>query len=1046
MRRAAILFIACCAAVLSAAPAHAATATVSGTTLHVIAQPGETNAITISAGLTVVDGGVTLISGATASEIVVDLNDGNDTLTVTAATRATVTGGDGDDVLKGGSGADTLRGGAGDDQLFGNSGGDTLDGGAGDNLLNGGSGTDTVDSSASTDALVIDLNDFTSVENATGGSGDDRLIGTSGANVLTGGAGDDTFDGKGGSDAFAGGIGTDTVDYSARTANVYADIDGRNDDGEWGERDTIAFDVERLLGGAGSDTLTGDDDANAIDGGAGNDRVDGNGGDDTLTGGTGDDRGYGDGGTDTFAMGAGRDQVWGGDGNDRLDGGDGNDDLWGNAGDDIADGGAGNDRIDGHDGNDLLYAGSGDDRLDGSAGTDRLIGDIGNDYLDGDDGNDVLDAGAGDDTLTGDLGDDSLTAGDGADNLHGDGGNDSLTAGTGNDTADGDSGNDTVTGSAGDDKLYGGEGNDRLAGASGNDVLSGEAGNDVLAGDDHNDVLSGGDGSDALSGGAGNDALRGGSGNDALSAATGDDDLWGDSGDDLLDGSSGNDELYGGDGADSLTGGTENDVLRGDSGADRLSGSDGNDVLSGGSDDDVLVGGGGADELAGDDGWDTADYSTRTDALVIDLDDQRDDGARGEGDNVRSSIDVVIGGTAGDSITGHGGENYLYGEGGGDRLDGGAGNDRLYGGPGNDRLIGGSDPDELDGAEGNDRLWARDDRREAVRCGPGRDRATTDSIDMLFRCERAKAGDPTRPTSFNTPRKPARVKGIRVRTGGGRFVDIPGFPGERVDRRLLPDIAYLVRKYHVHVTDGYALSGHAEGGEHPIGLAVDLVPGPGGSWNDIDRLAKWAEPRQNHPRAPFRWVGYNGDRNHGRGNHLHLSWSHTATKPGRAARTVWTLALAKSPAKSTSLTALARSSNHRLGRRPSVRTGLSSPAPCSGSAALTPIFKGAARAFHLKWQILAGLTQVESNHGCNMGPSSAGAIGWTQFMPATWRGWGMDADGDGKASPYNAVDAIYSSARYLRANSAPGSYRRALFAYNHANWYVDMVLTAARKY
>jgi hypothetical protein len=69
------------------------------------------------------------------------------------------------------------------------------------------------------------------------------------------------------------------------------------------------------------------------------------------------------------------------------------------------------------------------------------------------------------------------------------------------------------------------------------------------------------------------------------------------------------------------------------------------------------------------------------------------------------------------------------------------------------------------------------------------------------------------------------------------------------------------------------------------------VPGPGGSWKDVDRLAKWAEPRQNHPRAPFRWVGYNGDRNHGRGNHLHLSWSHTATKPGRIAATVWTLAL-----------------------------------------------------------------------------------------------------------------------------------------------------------
>jgi hypothetical protein len=137
------------------------------------------------------------------------------------------------------------------------------------------------------------------------------------------------------------------------------------------------------------------------------------------------------------------------------------------------------------------------------------------------------------------------------------------------------------------------------------------------------------------------------------------------------------------------------------------------------------------------------------------------------------------------------------------------------------------------------------------------------------------------------------VRGVRARTGGGRFVDIPGFPGEKIDRRLLADIAYLKARYRVHITDGYARSGHARRGEHPIGLAVDIVPGPGGSWSDVDRLAKWAEPRQNRPRSPFRWVGYNGDRKHGRGHHLHLSWQHSPTKGGRPARTVWTLALSR---------------------------------------------------------------------------------------------------------------------------------------------------------
>ena len=128
--------------------------------------------------------------------------------------------------------------------------------------------------------------------------------------------------------------------------------------------------------------------------------------------------------------------------------------------------------------------------------------------------------------------------------------------------------------------------------------------------------------------------------------------------------------------------------------------------------------------------------------------------------------------------------------------------------------------------------------------------------------------------------------------GGGRFVDIPGFPGEMIDRRLLRDIKYLKRNYDIFITDGYSYDPvHAANGEHPIGLALDIVPEPGpeGSWKKITRLAKWAEPHQNEPRTPFRWVGYNGDQGHGRGDHLHLSWSHSATKPKHPARTVYTI-------------------------------------------------------------------------------------------------------------------------------------------------------------
>jgi hypothetical protein len=125
--------------------------------------------------------------------------------------------------------------------------------------------------------------------------------------------------------------------------------------------------------------------------------------------------------------------------------------------------------------------------------------------------------------------------------------------------------------------------------------------------------------------------------------------------------------------------------------------------------------------------------------------------------------------------------------------------------------------------------------------------------------------------------------------GGGKFVPIPGFPGEKIDRRLIPDIKWMKRKYKIFITDGYATSGHAPNGEHPIGLAVDIIPRQhGGRWGLIDKLAKRFEPRQNHVRMPMRWVGYDGDANHGRGHHLHLSWAHSDTPPRKPARVVYT--------------------------------------------------------------------------------------------------------------------------------------------------------------
>lgn len=130
-------------------------------------------------------------------------------------------------------------------------------------------------------------------------------------------------------------------------------------------------------------------------------------------------------------------------------------------------------------------------------------------------------------------------------------------------------------------------------------------------------------------------------------------------------------------------------------------------------------------------------------------------------------------------------------------------------------------------------------------------------------------------------------KNVCKTTGGGKFVRAKGTGGIKIDRRLVPDIRWMKRKFDLRFGDGYAMSGHSADGEHPIGLAADIYAGS--SWNKVDQLAELAEPRQNHPKLPWRWVGYDGDAGHGRGHHLHLSWGHNdRTTPGEPARWVLT--------------------------------------------------------------------------------------------------------------------------------------------------------------
>jgi murein DD-endopeptidase MepM/ murein hydrolase activator NlpD len=110
---------------------------------------------------------------------------------------------------------------------------------------------------------------------------------------------------------------------------------------------------------------------------------------------------------------------------------------------------------------------------------------------------------------------------------------------------------------------------------------------------------------------------------------------------------------------------------------------------------------------------------------------------------------------------------------------------------------------------------------------------------------------------------------------------------------------------------------------------------------------------------------------------------------------------------------------------------------------LLPIYREAGSRYHVPWTILAAINQIETDYGRDLSVSSAGAIGWMQFMPATWREWAVDADADGVPDPYSPRDAIFTAARYLAASGAATDLRAAIFAYNHADWYVTAVMLRA---
>ena len=111
---------------------------------------------------------------------------------------------------------------------------------------------------------------------------------------------------------------------------------------------------------------------------------------------------------------------------------------------------------------------------------------------------------------------------------------------------------------------------------------------------------------------------------------------------------------------------------------------------------------------------------------------------------------------------------------------------------------------------------------------------------------------------------------------------------------------------------------------------------------------------------------------------------------------------------------------------------------------LLPMYQAAGIQYDVPWQVLAAINWIETDYGRNLSVSSAGAIGWMQFMPSTWAHYGLDVTGNGIKNPYNPIDAIFAAARYLHAAGASNSLPKAIYAYNHANWYVQSVLLRAR--
>lgn len=487
---------------------------------------------------------------------------------------------------------DTLFGYAGDDRLDGAAGADVMTGGlgndwyavdnVGDQVIElAGEGIDTVYTSLSIFELGANVEGLKFIGSGNfSGTGNDlanKLRGGSGADTLYGGDGDDRLYARAGADLMFGGLGNDHY-YVGDSGDQVIEAADEGIDTIYTTLSSfdLGTNVENLrFIGSGNFVGTGNELANRLVGGAG---------------------------ADTLVAGASNDQLDGRAGADEIHGGLGNDRLDGGAGADVMFGGLGNDRYYVDRGDDAVFevAGEGIDTIYASADYAlipgqsiehlRVAGTAGLSLA----GNELANS------LRGGVGDDTLNGGEGNDRIDGGGGADLMAGGLGDDIYYVDNPSDIVFEDVGEgiDKVYASTDYALTAGYEveimrvlGSDGL-------WLAGNEFGNTLYGGAGDDLLEGGEGDDRLLGSAGIDFLDGGEGDDHLEGGTGDDILDGGSGADRLEGRAGDDTLVD-CECDF---------------DDVLMGGGGDDFLLSGGGADQLSGGDGIDVFVYLESTDS------------------------------------------------------------------------------------------------------------------------------------------------------------------------------------------------------------------------------------------------------------------------------------------------------------------------------------------------------------------------------------------------------------------------------------------------